>query len=218
MGDRTLCEQLTMDISSLQQSFIEVVDEEGAGKMAESIARGVVKSKILPASHIRISHSGSTYRTAFESIGVTIFDNNTQLILDNMIFKRVEIESSSSKGTGEVARLHAPLYELALQTLSQFGAEYDEHGEEEYFKRDDVNANSPSTEELVKAFSIDCYPMRMQYDAATDLTSDFMVNSAMEKSFDAFRKILPEQKLDAYFRDIFFGKYLDLPEDNNTRF
>lgn len=29
MGDRTLCEQLTMDISSLQQSFIEVVDEEG---------------------------------------------------------------------------------------------------------------------------------------------------------------------------------------------
>ncbi|PHU21007.1 GDSL esterase/lipase EXL1 [Capsicum chinense] len=37
-------------------------------------------------------------------------------------------------------------------------AEYDKHGEEECFKRDDADANSPSTEELVKAFSIDCYP------------------------------------------------------------
>ncbi|PHT50068.1 Pyrroline-5-carboxylate reductase [Capsicum baccatum] len=285
MGDHTLCEQLTMDISSLQQSFIEVVDEEetlcisrniqsspsllynlevshcafkimqfipfncrrnvvtfllfhifemanvclvpsdsykvgfiGASKMAESIATGVVKSKILPASHIRISHSGSAYRTAFESIRVTVFDNNTQLILDNMISKRVEIESCSSKGTGEIARLHPPLYELALQALSQFGAEYDEHGEEECFKRDDANADSSSTEELVKAFSIDRYPVRMQYDAAIDLMSDFMVNSATEKSFDAFRKILQEQKLDTYFRDIFFGKYLDLSEDKNTRF
>ncbi|PHT89341.1 hypothetical protein T459_04454 [Capsicum annuum] len=40
----------------------------------------------------------------------------------------------------------------------------------------------------------------------------------MGKSFDVFRKILREQKLDAYFRDSFFGKYLDLPEDNNTHF
>ncbi|PHU07956.1 hypothetical protein BC332_24445 [Capsicum chinense] len=39
----------------------------------------------------------------------------------------------------------------------------------------------------------------------------------MGKSFDAFRKILQEQKLDAYFRDSCFGKYLDLSEDNNAR-
>ncbi|PHU04541.1 hypothetical protein BC332_25363 [Capsicum chinense] len=58
-------------------------------------------------------------------------------------------------------------------------AEYDEHGEEKYFKRDDADANSPSTEEMVKAFNIDRYPMRM---------------------------------------DSCFGKYLDLPEDNNARF
>ena len=40
----------------------------------------------------------------------------------------------------------------------------------------------------------------------------------MGKSFDAFKKILREQKLDAYFRDSCFGKYLDLPEDNNACF
>ena len=114
------------------------------------------------------------------------------LILDNMVLKRTEIESSPSKGTSEAARLHPLLYELALQALSQSGVEYDEHGEEECFKRDDANANNPFTEELVKTFIIDSYPMRMQCDGATNLTSDFMVKSAMEKSFNAFRKILRE--------------------------
>lgn len=49
--------------------------------MAESIARGVVKSGILPASRIRTAHSGSARRTAFESIGVTVLDNNSQVSL-----------------------------------------------------------------------------------------------------------------------------------------
>ncbi|KAM3232027.1 hypothetical protein P3L10_017386 [Capsicum annuum] len=40
----------------------------------------------------------------------------------------------------------------------------------------------------------------------------------MGKSFDAFRKILREQKLNAYFRDSCFEKYLDFPKDNNARF
>ncbi|PHU30520.1 hypothetical protein BC332_02613 [Capsicum chinense] len=135
-----------------------------------------------------------------------------------MVLKRTEIELSPSKGTSKEARLYPPLYELALQALSQSREKYDEHGEEEYFKRDDVDANSPSTKELFKAFSIDRYPMRMQCDGAADLTGYFMVKSAIEKSFDAFRKILQEQKLNAYFRDNCFGKYLDLSEDNNAGF
>ncbi|PHT99962.1 hypothetical protein BC332_29750 [Capsicum chinense] len=49
------------------------------------------------------------------------------------------------------------------------GAEDNEHVEVEYFKRDDPNANSPSTEELVKTFNIDRYLVRMQCDGATDL-------------------------------------------------
>ncbi|KAM3322963.1 hypothetical protein P3S67_004114 [Capsicum chacoense] len=85
-----------------------------------------------------------------------------------MIPKRTKIESSPSKGTSEAARLHPLLYKLVLQALSQSRAEYDEHGEEEWFKKDDADANSPSTEELVKAFSIDCYPVRMQCDSAAD--------------------------------------------------
>ncbi|PHU25869.1 hypothetical protein BC332_04201 [Capsicum chinense] len=135
-----------------------------------------------------------------------------------MVRKRIETESSPSKGTSEASRLHPPLYELALQALSQSGAEYDEHGEEEYFKRDDADANSPSTKDFVKAFTIDRYPVRMQYDGAADLMGNFVVKSAMEKSFDTFKKLLREQKLDAYFRDNFFRKYLDFSEDNNARF
>ncbi|PHU03496.1 hypothetical protein BC332_28747 [Capsicum chinense] len=56
--------------------------------------------------------------------------------------------------------------------------EDNKHGEEECLKRDDLNANSPSAEELVKTFSIDRYPVRMQCDGATDLTGDFMVNGS----------------------------------------
>ncbi|PHT69109.1 hypothetical protein T459_28596 [Capsicum annuum] len=129
-----------------------------------------------------------------------------------------EIELSPSKGTSAVAQLHPPLYELALQALSQIGAEDNEHGEEESFKRDDPNADSPSVEELIKTFSIDRYPMRMQCDGATDLTGDLVVKSVMGKSFDAFRKIIQEQKLDSYFRESCFEKYLDLSEDNNAHF
>ncbi|PHU17475.1 hypothetical protein BC332_13170 [Capsicum chinense] len=56
-------------------------------------------------------------------------------------------------------------------------AEDNGYGEEESFKRDDPNANSPSTEELVKTLSIDCYPMRMQCDGATYLMGDLVVKS-----------------------------------------
>ncbi|PHT51359.1 hypothetical protein CQW23_11106 [Capsicum baccatum] len=86
--------------------------------------------------------------------------------------KRKEIESSPSKGTSATAQLHPPLYELALQALSQSGAEDNEHGEEESFKRDDSNANSLSAEQLVKLFSIDRYPVRMQRDGATATTEE----------------------------------------------
>ncbi|PHU06174.1 hypothetical protein BC332_26996 [Capsicum chinense] len=125
---------------------------------------------------------------------------------------------NSKKGTSAAAQLHPPLYELVLQALSQSGAGDNEHGEEESVKRDDPNANSPSVVELVKTFSIDRYPMRIQCDGATDLTGDLMVKSVVGKSFDAFRKILREEKLYSYFRESCFGQYLDLPKDNNARF
>ncbi|KAF3632370.1 putative protein EIN4-like [Capsicum annuum] len=77
--------------------------------------------------------------------------------------KRKEIKSSPSKGPSAAAQLYPPLYELALQALSQSGAGDNEHGNKESFKRDDPNANSPSAEELVKTFNIDCYPMTIQF-------------------------------------------------------
>lgn len=55
----------------------------GAGKMAESIARGVVKSGLLPASQIRTAHLGYARRTAFESFGVKVLDHNSQVVQDS---------------------------------------------------------------------------------------------------------------------------------------
>ncbi|KAF3635983.1 putative protein EIN4-like [Capsicum annuum] len=126
---------------------------------------------------------------AIDSVVFMVPTYYSSVATDNMAPKIKEIESSPSKRTSAAAQLHPPLYELALQTLSQSGAEDNEHREEESFKRDDPNANSPSIKELVKTFSIDRYP-----------------------------KILREQKLDSYFRESCFGKYLDLPEDNNVCF
>ncbi|PHT67461.1 hypothetical protein T459_26948 [Capsicum annuum] len=113
---------------------------------------------------------------------------------DSMAPKIKEIESSPSKGTSAATQLHPPLYELALQALSQSGAEDNEHEEEESFKRDDPNSNNPSVEELVKTFSINRYPVRMQCNGATNLTGDLML------------------------KESYFGKYLDLSEDNNACF
>ncbi|PHT51734.1 hypothetical protein CQW23_06196 [Capsicum baccatum] len=141
----------------------------------------------------------------------------SSIVIDNMAPKRKVIQSSPSKGINKAARLHPPLYEHALQELSQSRAEDNEHGEVEYFKRDDVNANILFTKKLDKTFSIVSYPMRMKCRVSTDLAGDFMVKSSMGKSFYAFRKVLQKQKLDAYFRDSFFWQYLDLPKDNNAR-
>ncbi|PHU25747.1 hypothetical protein BC332_04079 [Capsicum chinense] len=83
-------------------------------------------------------------------------------------FVATEFKSSPSKGTSEAARLHPPLYELALQALSQSEAEDNEHGEEECFKIDNPNANCPFAEELVKTFSIDHYLV----DVTTEATAE----------------------------------------------
>ncbi|PHT89215.1 hypothetical protein T459_04328 [Capsicum annuum] len=85
-----------------------------------------------------------------------------------MALKRKETESSPSKRISEAAEIHPPLYKLVLQALSQLGAGDNEHGEEECFKRDDPNANSRSTEELVKTFSIDRYPDDITVEATAE--------------------------------------------------
>lgn len=55
----------------------------GAGNMAESIARGVVQSGVLPASQIRTAHLYTARRTAFESFGVKVLDKNTEVVQDS---------------------------------------------------------------------------------------------------------------------------------------
>ncbi|KAF3684139.1 putative protein EIN4-like [Capsicum annuum] len=110
---------------------------------------------------------------------------------DNMAPKIKEIESSPSKGTSAAAQLHPPLYELALQVLSQSGAEDNEHGEEEFFKRDDPNVNRPSTEALVETFNIDHYPMRIQescFGQYLYLSEDNNARSQMKMVYDLLKR------------------------------
>ncbi|KAF3657460.1 putative protein EIN4-like [Capsicum annuum] len=109
---------------------------------------------------------------------------------DNMTTKKKEIESSPSKGTSAATQLHPPLYELALQALSQSIAEDNEHGEEESFKRNDPNSNSPSAKELVKTFSIDHYPMRMEscFGQDLDLPEDNNARFQMKMVYDLLNR------------------------------
>ncbi|KAJ0078813.1 hypothetical protein Patl1_22862 [Pistacia atlantica] len=53
----------------------------GAGKMAESIARGVVQSGVLPPQRISTAvHSNPNRRIAFESFGVGVRSNNSAVV------------------------------------------------------------------------------------------------------------------------------------------
>lgn len=52
----------------------------GAGKMAESIARGVCKSGALPASNMRTAHRSPDRREAFSSIGAKTFHTNAEVV------------------------------------------------------------------------------------------------------------------------------------------
>lgn len=51
----------------------------GAGKMAESIAKGVVHSGLMPASRISTAPRSSSRQDAFESLGVKIFETNQRV-------------------------------------------------------------------------------------------------------------------------------------------
>ncbi|XP_042490963.1 pyrroline-5-carboxylate reductase-like [Macadamia integrifolia] len=58
----------------------------GAGKMAESIAKGVVQSGVLPASRIRTAvHKDASRREAFSSFGAKVFDTNQEVVEDSNV-------------------------------------------------------------------------------------------------------------------------------------
>ncbi|KAJ4706265.1 Pyrroline-5-carboxylate reductase [Melia azedarach] len=52
----------------------------GAGNMAESIAKGVAVSGVLPPHRICTSHSNPSRRTVFESVGVKLVPNNNAVV------------------------------------------------------------------------------------------------------------------------------------------
>ncbi|PHU00525.1 hypothetical protein BC332_30312 [Capsicum chinense] len=84
-----------------------------------------------------------------------------------------------------------------MKALSQSEAEDNEHGDVECLKRDDPNANSPSTEELVQTFSIDSYPVRMDscFGQYLDLSEDNNARFQMKMAYDLLqRRFMYENK------------------------
>ncbi|PHT27962.1 hypothetical protein CQW23_32429 [Capsicum baccatum] len=158
-------------------ALMEEETEGGCPKKAFE-TQGLIAGKMcLPTQNIGTRLSDLVYLTScYSQIGT----------IDNMVPQRKEIELSPSKGSSVAAQLHPPLYELALQELSQSGAEDNEHGKEESFKRDDPHTNSPSTEELVKTFSIDRYPMKMEsfFGQYLDLPEDNNARFQMKMAYD----------------------------------
>ncbi|CAD5333024.1 unnamed protein product [Arabidopsis thaliana] len=72
----------------------------GAGKMAESIARGVVASGVLPPNRICTAvHSNLNRRDVFESFGVNVFSTSEELYLSYDVVKKAvtELKSKLSK-------------------------------------------------------------------------------------------------------------------------
>ncbi|XP_057719055.1 pyrroline-5-carboxylate reductase isoform X2 [Arachis stenosperma] len=58
----------------------------GAGKMAESIARGAVRSGVIPASRIlTASHSNSSRGDAFQSFGVSLLSSNDDVVRESNV-------------------------------------------------------------------------------------------------------------------------------------
>ncbi|MED6193181.1 Pyrroline-5-carboxylate reductase [Stylosanthes scabra] len=58
----------------------------GAGKMAESIARGAVRSGVIPASRIfTASHTNSSRRDAFQSFGVSLLPSNDDVVRESNV-------------------------------------------------------------------------------------------------------------------------------------
>ncbi|PHU13683.1 hypothetical protein BC332_14888 [Capsicum chinense] len=142
----------------------------------EAIAR--LRVEVDKLSHKVVAIEGALKR------GTRVEDREFVLLTELFMIQLLTLDSIEAEGEARTQRrkeVH-PIHSFVdmidnfkprnsnLVSYCSSGAEYDEHGEEEYFKREDQNANSPSTEELVKTFSIDRYPVRMQCDGAIYLT------------------------------------------------
>ncbi|TYH35579.1 hypothetical protein ES332_D13G202300v1 [Gossypium tomentosum] len=80
----------------------------GVGKMAESIARGVVQSGVLPPQRISTAiHSNPSRGTAFQSLGISVYSHNTDVVdASDVIIFSVKPQMHAEAGNGQ--------YEMAL--------------------------------------------------------------------------------------------------------
>ncbi|KAH0679844.1 hypothetical protein KY284_020929 [Solanum tuberosum] len=98
------------------------------------------------------------------------------------------------------------------------GEKESEEGNENKSDEGDHIESEEGDEDVVKTFNIDKFQVKMPINDPTNLTGDFVVKSAMDGKFDAFRTILMDEKLDDFLKSSYFGYFLNLSEVNNARF
>ncbi|PHU19539.1 hypothetical protein BC332_10690 [Capsicum chinense] len=172
--------------SAKNRKFCDVVD------VFEAIPeKNVVSYNAMLSGYLGISDFISA-RKMFDEMGITA----EQVTSSNLT--AIVTDSSASSICSVNTKQQADIVAFHLQSVDTHSfprrAEDIEYREEEYFKRDDPNANGPSAKELIKTFNIDRYSVRIQRDGSIDLMDDSVVKKSC------------------------FGQYLDLLEDNNARF
>ncbi|URD84092.1 Beta galactosidase small chain [Musa troglodytarum] len=94
----------------------------GAGNMAESIARGVSKSGVLPASSIRTAHPRPQRQQLFQSFGVSIVQDNAQVVDDSdivILSVKPQVDLTSYKGQSD-------LFSIIVMCLGEMATKKDE--------------------------------------------------------------------------------------------
>ncbi|KAJ8555087.1 hypothetical protein K7X08_000022 [Anisodus acutangulus] len=81
-----------------------------------------------------------------------------------------------------------------------------------------TDPNKPSTDDVVKSFSLDKYSVKMSLDVHNDLSDDIIENPSIRRNFDKFRAIRQEEILENFFRANYFGHYLDFLEEIAAQF
>ncbi|KAF3679620.1 hypothetical protein FXO38_02671 [Capsicum annuum] len=122
---------------------------------------------LVPRCHFEVNITNTSdiiSAIVSETIAETMLSLTSEQIYENVVAQlqkpsyRFPDQTPSMLAVTSFTEPENPATQALPSPMAPEEIEYDEHREEEYFKRDDADANSPSTKKLVKAFYIDCYP------------------------------------------------------------
>ncbi|KAG5610912.1 hypothetical protein H5410_022193 [Solanum commersonii] len=88
----------------------------------------------------------------------------------------------------------------------------EDKGKQKEVEEEEQEKNEVEDDDGIKIINAHTFPVCLQPNA----TGDSIMRSPMEKPFDSFRIMLKQKGLEDFFRNSYFGHFLDLPENNNA--